>query len=108
MFWLFAKIIYKRTLLVALLVIFMVSFNIRSTLAIEITPSAGSYSYGSSSEFSPYTELTGGYGPIPPGPEPTSTTLAPTGQNTWPLYIVAILAITTPLTYFGIKKLKNR
>lgn len=73
----------------------------------EINPTPGTYSYGSTSEFSPYADLTGGPGPTPPGPEPTPG-LAPTGQNAWLLYIVAILAIVTPLTYFGIKKLRKQ
>jgi len=73
----------------------------------EINPTPGTYSYGSTSEFSPYAELTSGPTPVPPGPNPTPG-LAPTGQNAWLLYAVAILAIATPLTYFGIKKFKNK
>lgn len=75
--------------------------------AAEIDPAPGTYSYGSSSEFSPYAQLTGGPGPTPPGPQPTPGGLAPTGQNLWLLYVAAILAITTPLAYFGVKRMKR-
>lgn len=71
----------------------------------EINPTPGTYSYGSTSEFSPYAGFGNNPGPTP-GPQ-ASGSLAPTGQNAWLLYIVAILAIATPLTYFGIKKLKS-
>lgn len=97
----------KKVAIITVLVAFGILSIAPFALAEEINPTPGTYSYGSTSEFSPYAELTGGPGPTPPGPEPTPG-LAPTGQNAWLLYIVAILAIVTPLTYFGIKKLRKQ
>lgn len=70
--------------------------------AAEINPTPGTFSYGSTSEFSPYSTLSQGSNPTPGGGG-----LAPTGQNAWLLYAIAILTITAPLAYFGIKKLKK-
>lgn len=98
----------KKAIIITILVAFALMSIAPFALAEEINPTPGTYNYGSSSEFSPYAELTGGPGPTPtPTPQPTPGTLAPTGQNLWLLYVAAILAITTPLAYFGVKKLKK-
>ena len=75
----------------------------------EINPTPGTYSYGSTSEFSPYAGFGNNPGPTPtPTPQPTPGTLAPTGQNVWLLYILALIAITAPLAYIGVKRFKAK
>jgi len=53
--------------------------------AAEITPAPGTYSYGSTSEFSPYVALTPTSSPSP--------TLAPTGADQNVGYVAAIASI---------------
>ena len=97
----------KNVILSSLVISILAILVVPIAHAAEIDPAPGTYSYGSTSEFSPYAQLTGGPGPTPPGPTPESG-LAPTGQNLWLLYVIAILAIATPLTYFGVKKIRKQ
>lgn len=92
----------KKFIAILMLAIGLGVLTIPAIQAAEINPDPSTYSYGSTSEFSPYATLgqgsntnTGGGG------------LAPTGQNTWLLYVAAIIAIVTPITYFGVKKLRK-
>ena len=65
----------------------------------EITPAADSYSFGSTSEFSPYSTLSQG----------SSSSLAPTGQNAVIGYIAlaAILALAGGATYVLVRNKKQ-
>ncbi len=84
-----------KLILVAAIALLGTLFFSYSVNAQEITPAAGTYSYGSTSEFSPYVALT------------ASTTLAPTGadQNTGYLaFAVLALAASGILLYLA----KNR
>lgn len=98
----------KKIVIITILALAIVMFVAAPfAQAEEINPTPGTYSYGSTSEFSPYAELTGGPGPTPT-PQPTPGTLAPTGQNVWLLYILALIAITAPLAYIGVKRFKAK
>lgn len=65
----------------------------------EINPTPGTYSYGSTSEFSPYSTLSQG----------SSSSLAPTGQNMVIGYIaiVAVLLIAGGTTYLLVRNKKQ-
>jgi hypothetical protein len=65
----------------------------------EITPAADTYSFGSTSEFSPYSTLSQG----------SSSSLAPTGQNMVIGYvaIAAVLAIAGGTTYMLVRNKKQ-
>lgn len=102
----------KKTAIITILAIAILMFVIAPfAQAAEINPDPGSYSFGSTSEFSPYASGTPpGPGPLP-GPDgtaqSTAQSLAPTGQNAWILYLLAIVAIATPLAYFGVKNTRR-
>jgi ABC-type transport system involved in multi-copper enzyme maturation permease subunit len=68
----------------------------------EINPTPGTYSYGSTSEFSPYATLSQGSN--------SGGSLAPTGQNMLVgIVIVVILLLTaSALTYYLLKSKKAR
>lgn len=69
------------------------------THAQEINPTPGTYSYGSTSEFSPYSTLSQG----------SSSDLAPTGQNALIGYvaIAAVLLIAGGTTYILVRNKKQ-
>ncbi|MFO0862266.1 MAG: hypothetical protein U0516_00920 [Candidatus Saccharibacteria bacterium] len=83
-------------LLVGILTYGFVSLSIPSiALAQEINPAAGTYSYGSTSEFSPYVALT------------SSSTLAPTGADQYVGYIAIGILLLTASGIF-VYAIKNR
>ncbi len=68
-----------KTLIVSLAIALLISVvNMSVSIAQEINPADGTYSYGSTSEFSPYVTLT------------SSGTLAPTGDSQTVGYIAAL------------------
>lgn len=90
----------KRKILIPVIVgVFLVAPIARAD---EINPDPDSYTFGSTSEFSPYSSIGQG-----PNPTPTPDSLAPTGQNAWFLYLLATILIASPVVYFGVKKFKE-
>jgi hypothetical protein len=91
----------SKTLTVSLVAALAVSLiSVTASYAQEITPTPGTYSYGSTSEFSPYVALT------------SSSTLAPTGDSQTYGYIavVALLAVSGGITLYALKfsKVENK
>lgn len=87
-------IIVGLSLAVALLLSFAPKVH-----AQEITPAADTYSFGSTSEFSPYSTLSQG----------SSNSLAPTGQSQFIGYIAiaAVLIIAAGTTYMLVRNKKR-
>lgn len=69
----------------------------------EINPTPGTYSYGSTSEFSPYATLS-------QGSNSGGGSLAPTGQNMLAgvVIVVILLLAASALTYYLLKSKKAR
>lgn len=70
---------------------------VTASSAQEITPAAGTYSYGSTSEFSPYVALS------------SSSTLAPTGdsQTTGYLAVATLLVTSAGIIVLALRKNKS-
>lgn len=75
----------KLIAFLTLLLTTLVSVSATPLYAAEINPEAGTYSYGSTSELTPYQDVV--Y--VPPSDEQ----LAPTGTNTFMIYLLAISLI---------------
>lgn len=77
--------------------------GVGKVFAQEVNPPAGSYSFGSSSEFSPYATL--GQGTFN-----SSSTLAPTGQSQLIGYIaiVGLLLAAVIICLIVLKKFRNK
>lgn len=88
-----------RNLIVSLAIALSICFGLATTShAAEITPAEGTYTYGSTSEFSAYSTLAQG----------TSAVLAPTGQSQAIGYIagISLLALAGGYTVYILQKRK--
>lgn len=88
-----------RNLIISLAIALSICFGLVATSrAAEITPAEGTYSYGSTSEFSAYSTLAQG----------SSAVLAPTGQSQMIGYIagISLLALAGGYTVFILQKRK--
>ncbi len=84
--------------MVALSIVAVVLLLAHPARAQEITPDPSTYSFGSTSEFSPYAQLQ------------SSATLAPTGQDTRTPIVLAALLIgfsTVSIGWFARRRLKS-
>ncbi len=90
---------YSVAILIAILLIMIIGVvNSQKAHAQEITPASDTYSYGSTSEFSPYSTLVQG----------SSATLAPTGESQGIGYIAIglLLVASTGISYYIVRARK--
>lgn len=86
-----------KMLVIVATILLAILFAAQTVHAQEITPAPGTYSYGSTSEFSPYVALT------------SSGTLAPTGdsQTTGYIAVATLLVASAGMMVLALRKNKS-